>query len=85
MIIPNYKWVDGDDVTLADFSVDQKILLPISMIKAHVDSARVRPTPIVQYDDTVGRSQPASRDNSMDNEEPKRQKPSSQHDSAVDE
>jgi len=88
LIIPNYKWEDRKrtgDVTLADFSVDQKILLPISMIKAHVDSARVRPTPIVQYDDTVGRSQPASRDNSMDNEEPKRQKPSSQHDSAVDE
>jgi hypothetical protein len=87
LIIPNYKWDNEKTgvVTLADFSVGQQILLPLSMIKAHVASVRIRPTPIVQYDDNVGRSQPASSDNSVDNEEQEPRKASSQHDSAVDE
>jgi hypothetical protein len=85
LIIPNYKWENKnrkDAVTLANFVEDQTILLPISMIKAHVASANVRPTPIIQCDNNVGRSQPASNYNSINNV-PKRKKVSNQNDSGV--
>ena len=69
-------------IILANFVEDQKILLPISMIKAHVASANVCPTPIIQCDNNVGQSQPASNYNSINNVS-KCKKISNQNDSGV--
>ena len=60
LIIPNYKSNDGTAVTIADFPANHPFVLPICMMKEHVDSPHVRATPISNTENTLGRSQPSS-------------------------
>jgi hypothetical protein len=60
LIIPSYKSDDGKPVTIADFPANHQFMLPISMMKEHVDSPHVRATPIANTDNMIGRSKPAS-------------------------
>ncbi|KAL3770800.1 hypothetical protein ACHAWU_006359 [Discostella pseudostelligera] len=60
LIIPNYKSDDGTPVTIAAFPANHPFILPICMMKEHVDSPHVRATPIANTENTLGRSKPAS-------------------------
>jgi hypothetical protein len=60
LIIPNYKSDDGTPVTIDAFPANHPFILPICMMKEHVDSPHVRATPIANTENTGGRSMPAS-------------------------
>jgi hypothetical protein len=61
LIIPNYKSEGGLPVMIAAFPDNHPFMLPICMMKEHVDSPHVRATPIAASENTmVGRSKPAS-------------------------
>ncbi len=62
LIVPNY-YIEGNtssSVTLKDFPEGHQIILPLSMIKEHVEFYYVRATPIHSGIETAGVSLPAS-------------------------
>ena len=62
LIVPNY-YIEGNtssSVTLKDFPEGHQIILPLSMIKEHVEFYDVRATPIDSGIETAGVSLPAS-------------------------
>lgn len=61
-LVPNYKWEGSNSpIILSDLPENAEIVLPISMIKEHVDARNIRATPIESHhrEDIVGRSKPA--------------------------
>ena len=61
LIVPNYFIeVSTSSVTVNDIPQGHHIIVPISMIKEHVDCFEVRATPIDRNEDMVGISLPAS-------------------------
>lgn len=66
LIVPKYKWRRTDKaVTLRDIPIHHDIIVPIAMIKEHVDSEGIRATPIEDAHGataTEGRSKPATDD-----------------------
>ena len=74
LIIPKYEWGRTDKVvTLGDIPIHHHIIVPIAMIKEHVDSEHIRTTPIDDTNSDVateGRSKPATHDEPAADDEP---------------
>ncbi|KAL7546679.1 hypothetical protein ACHAWF_010011 [Thalassiosira exigua] len=80
LVLPGYHRDDsGDVLTLADVPRGHRIVVPISMIKEHVHSDAIRPTPIEpSRNDAAHRSMPAEDTEPIEKRSRKRPKVSSE-------